>query len=109
MIFLVSLQSQVPSNTNISSSEKNPEANTSTMLASSHTPTKKRRDSDPISTTPSAYDTPVKKHLCRRIIELDRSVKSKNAQLRKLRDSNRSLKRQITSLKSLLAELEKKI
>ncbi|XP_047993957.1 uncharacterized protein LOC125232365 isoform X2 [Leguminivora glycinivorella] len=56
--------------------------------------------------TPSAYDTPVEKRLCRRIIELKGKVKEKNLQLRKLRDSNRRLKRQIISLKSRMPLVE---
>lgn len=72
------------------------------------TPEKKRTLSPALATTPSAYESPVKKRLCRRVIELSNVVKSKNKKLRQLRDSNRRLKRKIISMASLLSELEKK-
>ncbi|XP_063540038.1 THAP domain-containing protein 1 B-like [Cydia strobilella] len=73
----------------------------------SETATRKRklsqiRDPD----TPSAYDTTVNKQLCRRIMELKSIVNEKNVKLRKLRDSNRRLKREIISLKFHLGEIE---
>ncbi|CAG9136584.1 unnamed protein product [Plutella xylostella] len=70
--------------------------------------TKRRRPLTPIAGTPSAYGTPVKKRLCRRIIELKHRLKTKNVKLKKLRDSNKRLRRKIISLKSLLSELETK-
>ncbi|CAG4990747.1 unnamed protein product [Parnassius apollo] len=72
------------------------------------TPTKQKRKFSPIPDTPSAFDTPVKKHLCRRIIELNNVVNKKDKKIKKLSDSNRRLKRQIVSLKSLLAKLVNK-
>lgn len=72
------------------------------------TPEKKRTLSPALPTTPSAYESPLKKRLCRRIIELRNVVQTKNKQLRKVRDLNRRLKRKIISLSSLLSELEKK-
>ncbi|XP_063388791.1 THAP domain-containing protein 6-like [Cydia fagiglandana] len=73
----------------------------------SQTPTTKRelsRVRDPES--PSAYNSPVEKRLSRRIMELKCKVNEKNVKLRKLRDANRRLKREIVSLKSLLEDLQ---
>lgn len=72
------------------------------------TPEKQRSLSPAIATTPSAYDSPVKKLLCRRILELNNVVKTKNKKLRKLRDANRRLKRKIISLASFYQNQKKK-
>lgn len=61
----------------------------------------------PLPTSPSEYEGPTEKRLCRRIMELTNSVRLKNIKLKKYRDSNRRLKRIVQSLKSRIAEMEK--
>ncbi|CAG5055811.1 unnamed protein product [Parnassius apollo] len=59
------------------------------------------------SESPSNYNTPITKRLCRRIIELREKVIHKNRQIKNLREKTSYLRKKITSLESKLKDLEK--
>lgn len=84
------------------------------------TASRKRKLSLDINTL-SQFNSPTKQRLCRRVIELENTIKIKDQKIKKIRDSNRFMKkriqkldctpfqkRHIKSLKSLLSELENK-
>lgn len=68
--------------------------------------TPKRKNCDPES--PSKYNSPIKKRLCRRVIELTDRVVQKNRQIKNLRQKTCYLMKKMATLKSILKELEKK-
>lgn len=58
--------------------------------------------------SPSKYNTPIKKRLYRRVIELTEKVVQKNRQIKNLKQKTYYLRKKIATLKSILKELEKK-
>lgn len=48
--------------------------------ANMNTPSRKRSSCHTLADSPSAFESPVKKRLCRRILELKNSVQCKNLQ-----------------------------
>ncbi|XP_026745920.1 THAP domain-containing protein 1-like isoform X2 [Trichoplusia ni] len=90
-----------------SPSAKIPQPNVAVKEEILEEPQKQSKRIPPLPTSPSEYESPTEKRLCRRIMELTNSVRLKNIKLKKYRDSNRRLKRIVQSLKSRIAEMEK--
>lgn len=58
--------------------------------------------------SPSSYNSPTKKRLARKVIELSSRIDHKNRQIKNLKEKTRYMKKQIASLKSILTNLQKK-
>lgn len=61
-----------------------------------------------LTESPLLYNTPIKKRLSRRVLELSSKLQYKNKQIKRLQDRTRFLKKKVASLKDILRKLEEK-
>uniref|UniRef100_A0A1E1VXX4 THAP-type domain-containing protein n=1 Tax=Pectinophora gossypiella TaxID=13191 RepID=A0A1E1VXX4_PECGO len=86
------------------SDDSSSESSTESSISTESTQSKKRKE---FPGSPSDYDSPTEKRLCRRIIDLTEAVSLKNRELKNLREKLRYTRKRVAFLENALSGVDK--